>query len=182
MNWDQYFLDIAVSVSKKSHCLSIQRGCVIVNEEHQILATGYNGPPAGYAHCSDLDYRAWLASKIDNGAMNAANKKLFIQSNKTCPRRAMGCKEGEGRGHEFCPAVHAEANAIVSAAKVGISVNDCTLYCSFKDTPCRECAKLIINAGIIRIRLLGGPDITPERGIMGIDLLKECGVSVLNGK
>lgn len=45
--------------------------------------------------------------------------------------------------------VHAEQNAITQAAKLGISINGATLYC--KMTPCRTCAMLIINCGIVRV-------------------------------
>ena len=45
--------------------------------------------------------------------------------------------------------VHAEQNAICQAAKRGISVNGATLYCRM--TPCRTCAMLIINCGIVRV-------------------------------
>ena len=45
--------------------------------------------------------------------------------------------------------VHAEQNAICQAAKRGISINGATLYCRM--TPCRTCAMLIINCGIIRV-------------------------------
>ena len=45
--------------------------------------------------------------------------------------------------------VHAEQNAICQAAKRGISIAGATLYCRM--TPCRTCAMLIINCGIIRI-------------------------------
>ncbi|OFX73368.1 MAG: cell division protein DedD [Bacteroidetes bacterium GWE2_29_8] len=45
--------------------------------------------------------------------------------------------------------VHAEQNAICQAAKMGISIDGATLYC--KMTPCRTCAMLIINCGIVRV-------------------------------
>jgi dCMP deaminase len=45
--------------------------------------------------------------------------------------------------------VHAEQNAICQAAKLGVSINGATLYC--KMTPCRTCAMLIINSGIVRV-------------------------------
>jgi dCMP deaminase len=45
--------------------------------------------------------------------------------------------------------VHAEQNAICQAAKRGISINGATLYCRM--TPCRTCAMLIINCGIVRV-------------------------------
>lgn len=45
--------------------------------------------------------------------------------------------------------VHAEQNAICQAAKLGVAINGATLYC--KMTPCRTCAMLIINSGIVRV-------------------------------
>lgn len=45
--------------------------------------------------------------------------------------------------------VHAEQNAICQAAKLGISLQGATLYCRM--TPCRTCAMLIINCGIVRV-------------------------------
>ncbi|EFW37245.1 deoxycytidylate deaminase [Treponema phagedenis] len=45
--------------------------------------------------------------------------------------------------------VHAEQNAICQAARRGIAINGATLYC--KMTPCRTCAMLIINCGIVRV-------------------------------
>ena len=45
--------------------------------------------------------------------------------------------------------VHAEQNAICQAAKLGVSIEGATLYCRM--TPCRVCAMLIINCGIVRV-------------------------------
>ncbi len=54
-----------------------------------------------------------------------------------------------GTRHELCYAVHAEQNAIIQAAKLGVSVDGATLYCTHQ--PCTICAKMIINAGIKRV-------------------------------
>ena len=51
--------------------------------------------------------------------------------------------------HELCFAVHAEQNAIIQAARLGISIDKATLYCTHQ--PCVICAKMIINAGISRV-------------------------------
>lgn len=77
-----------------------------------ILATGYNGAPAGLRHC---DHSA-------GGDMLAGH----------CAR-----------------STHAEQNAIVQAARHGISIEGATLYST--DNPCLTCAKLLINAGVVRI-------------------------------
>ena len=46
-SWDNYFLDIAEAVSKRSHDAETQVGCVIVDDSKRVLATGYNGFPPG---------------------------------------------------------------------------------------------------------------------------------------
>lgn len=47
MNWDEYFLNLAKEVSKKSIDPSTKHGCIIVDKDHRILSVGYNGPPQG---------------------------------------------------------------------------------------------------------------------------------------
>ena len=54
-----------------------------------------------------------------------------------------------GQRHELCYAVHAEQNAIIQAAKLGISIDGATLYCTHQ--PCVLCAKMIVNSGIKRV-------------------------------
>lgn len=50
--WDEYFLEVAHLVSKRSTCLRRRVGAVLVKDK-KILATGYNGAPSGLKHCSD---------------------------------------------------------------------------------------------------------------------------------
>ena len=51
-NKDEYYLDIAIAVSKRSTCLRRHYGCVIVKDD-VIVATGYNGSPRGEVNCCD---------------------------------------------------------------------------------------------------------------------------------
>ena len=86
-------------------------------------------------------------------------------------RRRGDCKEQSGTMHELCYAVHAEQNAIIQAARVGCSVEGCTLYCTHQ--PCVICAKIIINSGISRIVYKEGyPD------DFSMQLFKEAGVTI----
>jgi dCMP deaminase len=117
-NWDDYFMDIAELVSKRSTCLRRGVGAVLV-KDRRVLATGYNGSPSGLRHCLDIG----------------------------CMRREMNVPSGER--HELCRGLHAEQNAIIQAASHGVSVNGSTLYCT--NHPCIICAKMIINAGIVKI-------------------------------
>ncbi|MBC7129289.1 MAG: cytidine/deoxycytidylate deaminase family protein [Thermoplasmatales archaeon] len=53
MSYDEYFMEIAKIVSKRSTCLRRNVGAVIVKDKH-ILSTGYNGAPKGFKHCSEV--------------------------------------------------------------------------------------------------------------------------------
>ncbi|MFO7884104.1 MAG: dCMP deaminase family protein [Desulfobacteraceae bacterium] len=64
-----------------------------------------------------------------------------------CLRKQLNVPSGEK--HELCRGVHAEQNAIIQAACHGISIKGATLYCTIQ--PCSICAKMIINAGIIKV-------------------------------
>ena len=64
-----------------------------------------------------------------------------------CLRDRLGVPSGER--HELCRGLHAEQNAIIQAAYHGVSIRDGTIYCT--NQPCGICAKMIINAGIVRI-------------------------------
>lgn len=118
-SWDEYFMQIAHTVATRSTCDRGRVGCVIVRDK-QILVTGYAGSPKGMPHCDEVGHQM----------------KTVIHE--------------DGRQSQHClRTAHAEQNAIVQAAKLGISIDGATLYC--KITPCATCAKMIINSGIRRI-------------------------------
>ena len=177
VTWDEYFIKIAKDVSEKSHCLSWKAGVVIVNDR-QILSTGYNGPPSGYPHCNENAHLLLLESLIGIPSVEMIAK---YNHSTTCPRRFYGYESGKGL--EYCPASHAETNAIVQAAKKGIRIECSTLYCAFNMIPCRECAKLIVNSGIKEVVLTDGPNDYPQIGISGRNILGSCGIKIrLMGK
>ncbi|MBQ8319549.1 MAG: cytidine/deoxycytidylate deaminase family protein [Clostridia bacterium] len=87
-----------------------------------------------------------------------------------CLRRKLNIESGTRQ--EICYAVHAEQNAIVQAAKFGINLNGATLYCTHQ--PCVICAKMIINAGIVRVIYKEG---YPDE--FSLQLFDEAGVEVV---
>ncbi len=117
--WDEYFIQLSESVASRSTCDRGKSGCVIV-KGRRILCTGYAGSPPGLPHCDEAGH---LFKKIihENG-----------EESNHCMRT-----------------IHAEQNALIQAAKFGISVEGATLYC--KMVPCRNCAMSIIGAGITRV-------------------------------
>ena len=137
-----YYLDIADKVRERATCLRRTYGAIVVKND-EILSTGYNGAPRGRQNCSDLGF---------------------------CRREAMNIPSGER--YELCRSVHAEANAIISAARRDMI--GATLYLAGRQgmdgeilttaTPCSMCRRLIINAGIDTVVARTGPDtyeITP---------------------
>lgn len=118
-SWDEYFMDIARTVAKRATCDRGRSGCVIARDK-QILVTGYVGAPRGLPHCDEVGHQMKMMTHEDG------------HTSQHCMRTA-----------------HAEQNAIVQAARLGIAIDGGTLYC--KMTPCAACGKMIINAGIKRV-------------------------------
>lgn len=119
--WDERFIKLTKQVATWSSCFKTDRQVgAIITRDKRILTTGYNGAPAGLVSCKDKG---------------------------ECMRVKLGIPSGTR--HELCYAVHAEQNAIIQAAKQGISLDGATLYCTHQ--PCSICAKMIINSGIRRV-------------------------------
>jgi dCMP deaminase len=172
VSWDEYFLKMAEITALRSACLSNQKGCVLV-KDNRVLGTGYNGPPADILHC---EYRNDTGDYPHIIKINSANNTSLIQNLK-CPRQRMGFKSGEGL--DECPAVHAEVNAILLART---DTRGAVLYCSFDYIPCRECSKIILNAGIKKIILNGEPKEYPQSGLTGRQILNLGHAEVINGR
>ena len=119
--WDKRFMELTEQVATWSSCLKEDRqvGAIIVRNK-RILSTGYNGAPEGVVSCKEKG---------------------------VCMRMSQGIPSGTQL--EKCYSVHAEQNAIVSAARLGVSLEGATLYCTHQ--PCVICAKQILNAGIKRV-------------------------------
>ena len=126
---ENYYLDIAQTVSERSTCLRRKYGAIIVQND-EIISTGYNGAPRGRKNCDDLGY---------------------------CTREAMNIPSGQR--YELCRSVHAEANAIISASRRELLGATLYMVCVDPKTgdlipdssSCSMCRRLIINAGIERL-------------------------------
>ena len=126
---DSYYLNIAKAVAARSTCLRRQYGAVIVSGD-EIIATGYNGSPRSELNCCDVGecYCEKHSSPVDERAAK------------------------HGGQYGACVAVHAEQNAIISAARR--DMRGATLYLACLDesidpAPCND--RMIKNAGIIKV-------------------------------
>ena len=131
-NKKEYYMNIAKTVSDRSTCLRAKVGAIIVKDD-VIVSTGYVGSARGEPNCCDVG---------------------------ECERMKLNIPPGER--YELCKSVHAEANAIINAARSGNSIAGADMYVYFeridggkvKHTgPCMMCARMIKNAGITQIRL-----------------------------
>lgn len=141
MKWNEYFCELAHVVASNSKCFSRKIGAIIVLD-NIVVSTGYNGPPRGVPPC---DERFGNDETLDIYARKDYINPSPIDIVGKCPRQVFGFQSG--RGLHLCPATHAGANAIVSAARLGHSVAGATMYLTC-GIPCKNCLGLIINAGI----------------------------------
>lgn len=129
MEKEEYYLDIAETVLERGTCLRRNFGAIIVNND-EIISTGYSGAPRDRKNCLDLGH---------------------------CIREKLNIPRGER--YEKCRSVHAEANAIISAARRDMIGS--TMYLVGKDkesgsyvenaNSCSMCKRLIINSGVEQV-------------------------------
>ncbi|OGD19528.1 MAG: hypothetical protein A2Y69_05810 [Candidatus Aminicenantes bacterium RBG_13_59_9] len=127
---DEYYLGIAKEVARRSTCFRRSIGAIIVRDD-QIISTGYVGAP---------------------------RKTKSSHEHGFCLRDRLGVPHGER--YELCRSVHAEQNAIINAARAGVSLLGGNMYIfgtvysedkPINAFPCFICKKMIINAGLDRI-------------------------------
>ena len=112
-SWDAYFMALAKLAASRSTCLSRPTCCAIVKDK-QVVSTGYNGSMPGVPHCSDEGQ---------------------------CYRRSIQAEDA-GK-YDFCRSIHAEANAVALASRMGVKLDGATAYMTL--FPCYVCAKLLVE-------------------------------------
>ena len=111
MDRDHYYMNIAMVVRKKANCYGRKVGAVIVRE-NRIISTGYNGTPEGITNCTD------------GGCVRCRDRHTFEAS----------------VGYDVCICVHAEQNALITAARFGNAVEGSVVYSTLR--PCFDCTGL----------------------------------------
>ena len=108
-------------------------------KDKRIIATGYNGAPPNVPHCT---------------------KQTCIRTIKNIP---------SGERIEVCFAVHSEQNLIVQAARFGLSLDGCIVYCTHM--PCFTCAKLLYSVGVRQIHYADSyPDSISEEFLASVSM------------
>ncbi len=141
IKWTKRYMELADLVSTWSTCYKDNRnvGAVLV-KNNRILTVGYNGAPAGVKNC------------LERG--ECLRQKLNIES---------------GTRAETCYSIHAEQNAIVQAAKLGLNTEGATCYVTHQ--PCSTCTRLLISSGVKRVVFK-----YPYPDNFSLELFEEAGV------
>ena len=119
-------MKIAIAVREKANCKGRKVGAVIV-KDNRVISTGYNGTPEGMSNC------------LDSGCYRC-------DSSSSKP----------GVGYDKCICVHAEQNAVLSAARFGIALEGSTVYTTLE--PCINCSKAMLQAKVKRVVYLHGSE------------------------
>ena len=148
---DTYYIKVAQICSENSKANKLKVGAIIVKDQ-QIISDGFNGTPSGFDNqCEDVKHK-----KLD---------RCSLCSQEHCE----GCDNIELLTRP--EVMHAESNAITKCAKYGKATLGSTIYITH--TPCIECAKLIIQAGIKRVVYKNF-----YKSIAGVEILRKSGIIV----
>jgi dCMP deaminase len=160
LNEDAFFVKENISNDKESWDSYFMRVALLVSErsscthrkvgavivkDKRILATGYNQPPSGFPHCDEIK----------------------------CIRDVLNIKSGEYQ--EICYGLHAEQNALMQAARFGISTLDASIYVTHQ--PCSICSRLIVNSGIKKVYYN-----EPYPDSLSKFFFKNCGIEIFSLK
>lgn len=118
-----YYMHIALAVRRRANCIGNRVGAVLVRND-RIISTGYNGTPEGTRNCDE------------GGCERCANREKYRTAH----------------GYDVCICVHAEQNALLSAARFGIPVEGAALYSTMR--PCFGCTKELLQARISAVYYL----------------------------
>lgn len=116
-DWHEYYLGIAMAVRERANCEGSKIGALLV-KENRILTTGYNGTPQDMPNCDD------------GGCERCSNRERYRS----------------GQAYDVCICVHAEQNALLTAARFGISVEGADMYTTLQ--PCFGCTKELLQAKV----------------------------------
>lgn len=123
-SWDEYFLTLVDAAAARASCDRGRSGAVFVRE-NDVLATGYVGAPPGLPDCFEAGHL--LQRVVASGRVT-----LPVRTTTHCIRT-----------------IHAEQNAILRAARNGVSLRGATVYCTLE--PCVNCAMSLVSLEVVRV-------------------------------
>ncbi len=160
-----YYMSMADLTAKLSYAVRLKVGAVIV-KDNQVLATGYNGMPAGWENvCEDKEWCSgggWLSPDEIEAGWPYTGTYTDSNGNEIQGRYRLKTKP---------EVLHSESNALMKVAQSTESSSGATLFCTH--APCIDCAKLIYQAGIKTVYYR-----EHYRNDSGLNFLKQSDVNV----
>jgi dCMP deaminase len=160
--YDNLFMDISYRIAEMSFCKRSKVGASLV-KDNRVVVNSWNGTISGVDNCCEDETNEPCEHCEGKGYFEIPGVMSF------------DCDKCHGAGKKLVSkntVVHAEANALMFAARNGIETEGCKLYVTL--SPCIECSKLIIQAGIKRVIYAEDYRITD-----GVDFLRKHGVKVV---
>lgn len=158
-SWDMTWMSVAHVVARRSLCSRAKTGAVIVDARNRIVATGYNGPPAGYVTSSVYDVN------------------VPVECNQWCTRGRLGPTPDTLTSYEDCPMLHAELNAL-SVCDRSMREKG-TLYVT--GAICFSCAKAVGNSGLQRVVVDTSVRYDYRNPSRSMQFLSDCGLIIIDG-
>ncbi len=185
-NLDKAYMQCARAIAALSRAKRKTVGAIIVSANgHGIIAEGFNGTPSGFDNCCENASKTehYLTFQTDLNQFYCHECKCFIQDDMI--KQANFISGRTAKYHDYVvlttksEVIHAEANAIAKVARSTNSSAGATLYCTL--SPCFECAKQIIQAGIVRVVYAEQYPYAGHTGEVrapGLDLLRQANIEV----
>lgn len=130
-SWDEYFISLVDAAAARASCDRGRSGAVFVRE-NDVLATGYVGAPPGLPDCFEAGH---IMQRVTTNPARMAGLPVvrsLIRTTDHCVRT-----------------IHAEQNAILRAARNGVSLRGATVYCTLE--PCVNCAMSLVSLEVVRV-------------------------------
>lgn len=149
---NEYYMRIAMAVRSRADCIGNRVGAVLILDD-RIISTGYNGTPAQMRNCTE------------GGCQRCLNRDKY----------------SSGTGYDLCICVHAEQNAILSAARFGIATEGAVVFSTMR--PCFGCTKELLQARVESVRYLhewAYPDADMQESYLGLQSQFSGGVGQIS--
>lgn len=161
---------MAQELAKRSLCSRDQVGCIITDPLNKVIGEGYNGPPKGFWHAQQ-PCTNWC-QRVKNAELDGEFAVLNSQGEVV---KHLGLHPA----YEDCPALHAEANALMMSDRT--LRLDGTIYVT--SHVCISCAKLIANSGLVKVIVETTEESAHRNSSASYTFMLSCGLHIyVNGQ
>lgn len=129
----KWAMQLALTTAKRSTCLRRAVGCVLLDKNNHVIATGYNGVARGQNHCNE---RVKIRIKVLTTEWKVPYEPFSHLY------ACHGARSPSGTNLDACKAIHAEQNALLQCKDV-----EAIVACYTTTSPCVTCTKLLLNTG-----------------------------------